>query len=69
MFKELPLFLRFPVVVQLLHGITAVTEGGDLVSLDSQTYRTTLYSSQPNLSEKTAGKLKSHKRSTLLDSV
>ena len=36
-FKELPLYLRLPVVVQLLHGITALTESGDQVSLDSIT--------------------------------
>ena len=36
-FKELLLYLHLPVVVQLLHGISAVTEGSDQVSLDSQT--------------------------------
>ena len=28
-FKEHSLYLSLPVVVQLLHGITAVNEGGD----------------------------------------
>ena len=28
-FKELSLYLRLPVVVQLVHGVAAVTEGGD----------------------------------------
>ena len=34
---ELLYYLRLPVVVQLLNGITSLTEGGDQVSLDSQT--------------------------------
>ena len=33
---ELSLYLRLPVVALLLHVITAVTEGGDQVSLDIQ---------------------------------
>ena len=35
--KELSLHLHLTVVVQLFHGITVVTEGGDQVGLDSQT--------------------------------
>ena len=35
--KELSLYLRLPVIVHLIQGITAVTEGGDQVGLDSQT--------------------------------
>ena len=37
-FKGLSLYLSLPVVVQLLHGITAVTEGSDQVSLDLAYY-------------------------------
>ena len=33
--KELSLYLSLPVVVQLLHGIIAVTERGDQVRFDS----------------------------------
>ena len=36
-FKVQPLHLSLPVVVQFLHGIIAVTEGGDRVRLDSLT--------------------------------
>ena len=39
-FKKLSLYLRLPVIVPLFHGITVVTEGGDQVSLDSQTLKT-----------------------------
>ena len=36
-FKVQSLHLSLPVVVQFLHGIIAVTEGGDRVRLDSIT--------------------------------
>ena len=36
-FKVQPLHLSLPVIVQFLHGIIAVTEGGDRVCLDSLT--------------------------------
>ena len=36
-FIELSLYQSLPVVVQLLHGIITVAEGGDQVRLDSLT--------------------------------
>ena len=38
MVKVQTLYLSLPVVVQFLHGIIAVTEGGDRVRHDSLTY-------------------------------